>query len=57
MRKDKYGLRALAVGQSIVVESRNRHLWSYLANRGDVLNMTLKGHKLGGGRWIVTRIE
>lgn len=57
MRKDKYGLRALAVGQSIEVESCNGHFWSYLANRGDVLNMTLKGHKLGGGRWRVTRVE
>lgn len=56
-RSDKYGLKRLEVGAVIVIESRNRELWSYLRNRGDVLGMTLKGRKLGGQRWQITRVE
>lgn len=56
-RSDKYGLKRLGVGDVITVESKNRSLWSYLRNRGDVLNMTLKGTKLGGLQWRVTRVE
>lgn len=54
---DKYGLKRLKAGDVIEVKTSNRHLWSYLRNRGDMLGMTLKAKKLGGRWWEVTRTE
>lgn len=56
-KSDKYGLKQLKAGDVITVETGNRHLWSYLRNRGDMLGMTLKGRKLGGQTWQVTRTD
>lgn len=56
-RSDIYGLKRLGVGDVIIIETKNRSLYSYLRNRGDVLCMTLKGKRLGERLWQVMRVE